>query len=89
MLGIKISFDIVDIMNIVVKKDFRQSGIGCLLLEKLIDIAKQKCFNKIMLEVNEKNIPAKNLYLKYNFKPISIRKKYYNNENALIMSLDI
>lgn len=38
--GIKIVLDEADIMNIVVKKDFRNQGIGHLLLKSLISICK-------------------------------------------------
>ena len=38
--GIKVILDEADIMNIVVKKDFRHHGIGSLLLENLINYSK-------------------------------------------------
>ncbi|MGN1352333.1 MAG: hypothetical protein ACI4VE_06175 [Clostridia bacterium] len=49
-----------------------------------------KSYNKdsLTLEVNENNYIAKELYLKYGFKILGTRKKYYNNkDNALIMTL--
>ena len=55
------------ITNIVVKKDSRNQGIGSLLLEKLIEIAKETEFDVLGLEVNEKNVPAVKLYEKYGF----------------------
>lgn len=55
------------ITNIVVKKDSRNQGIGSLLLEKLIEIAKETEFDVLGLEVNEKNVPAIKLYEKYGF----------------------
>jgi ribosomal-protein-alanine N-acetyltransferase len=40
----------------------------------------------IMVEVNQNNVQAINLYKKIGFKQIDIRRKYYpNNEDALIM----
>ena len=80
----------VHITNIVTKKDIRHKGIGSLLLEKLIDISKKHSspkFEAITLEVNNNNTPAINLYLKYGFEKVGIRKKYYKNtEDALIMT---
>ena len=58
------------------------------MLEELIKIAKEKKLKDITLEVNVNNIPAINLYKKYNFKEVGIRKKYYNNsDDAIIMTL--
>ena len=57
------------------------------MLEELIRIAKNRKLKDITLEVNINNIPAINLYKKYNFEEVGIRKKYYNNvEDALIMT---
>lgn len=79
-----------NITNIVTRKTYRNNGIGSLLLENLIQISISKSMNSITLEVNENNTSAINLYKKYNFNTIGIRKKYYNNkDNALIMSLII
>ena len=83
--GILVIMDEANIMNIVTKKDKRKLGIGSLLLEKLIGISKLKKLASITLEVNEKNIPAINLYKKYNFQQVGIRKKYYDNTDAAIL----
>lgn len=84
--GIKIILDEADIMNIVVKKDFRNNGIGSLLLDYLISYSKSINLKTITLEVNEINIPAIKLYEKFAFSKLGIRKKYYNGENdAIIM----
>lgn len=85
--GIKVIFDEADIMNIAVKIDKRNLGIGSLLLEKLISTANDLGCEIITLEVNENNYSAIHLYEKYNFKRIGLRKKYYNNtDNAIIMT---
>ena len=84
--GVKIIFNEADIMNIAVKKNKRNLGIGSFLLEKLIEIATNLNCNDITLEVNENNLPAIHLYEKYHFERIGLRKKYYNNtDNAILM----
>ncbi len=84
--GFKVIFDEADIMNIVVKKNYRCHKIGSFILENLISFAKTLNLHNITLEVNENNFPAIHLYEKFNFKHIGIRKKYYNNEyDAIIM----
>ena len=88
--GIWKAVDDVHITDIVAKQSNRQTGIGSKLLEKLIQTAKSQNFNSITLEVNEHNLPAINLYLKYGFKNVGFRKKYYNNkDNAIIMTKEL
>ena len=88
--GIWISPDDVEITNIVTKKTERKKGIGSLLLEKLIEMAKETKRDNISLEVNEKNIIARNLYEKHGFEVAGIRKKYYQyKDDAIIMTKKI
>ena len=80
--------DEANIMNIVTKKNKRNAGIGTKLLESLIRLAKSQKMSSITLEVNEKNIPAINLYKKFQFEQVGIRKKYYyNTYSAILMTL--
>lgn len=75
-------------MNIVVKKDNRNLGIGSKLLEEIIKISKSLKAKSITLEVNENNLPAIKLYKKYGFNQVGLRKKYYNNkDNAILMTI--
>ena len=54
----------------------------------MIAESKRENVSSLTLEVNEKNIPAQNLYKKYGFNVLGTRKKYYNNtDNAIIMTL--
>lgn len=68
--GILINFDVVEIMNIVVKKSYRNQGIGKSLLSELINLAKQTKLNSLVLEVNSKNEVAIKLYKKFEFKEV-------------------
>ena len=89
--GIWKAVDDVHITNIVVRKKFRKLGIGNVILEHLIKIGRNiQNINSITLEVNSKNTPAINLYLKFGFKKVGLRKNYYGlDENAIIMTLDL
>lgn len=88
--GLKSIVDEADIMNIVVKKSYRNNGVGSLLLENLISTAKLLNLKTITLEVNENNLSAIKLYDKFNFNHICIRKKYYNGESdAIIMKKNL
>ena len=80
-----IIYERAEINYIVVSDKNRKQGIASKLLEYAInDIKKNQCQN-ITLEVEENNLPAINLYLKYGFIKKAIRKKYYQNKNAILM----
>ena len=88
--GIKLILDEVNLMNIVVKKERRGQKIGNFLLENLIKISKELNAKYITLEVNSNNKIAINLYEKFKFDEIGIRKKYYNNiDDAIIMTKNL
>lgn len=81
-LEIRVVDDVIDIMNLYVNEENRRQKIAYNLMSEMIRLENYK---KIMLEVNENNIPALNLYKKLEFKEISIRNKYYGAEDAIIM----
>ena len=76
-----------DITNIAVSPSYRKQGIASNLLIKLLEVCNKNNCTDITLEVRTSNIPAQNLYKKFNFKEEGIRKKYYsdNGEDAIIM----
>lgn len=85
--GIIITPEDVEITNIVTKKTERKKGIGTLLLDRLIEMARELCKESISLEVNEINLPAINLYKKAGFEIVGNRKKYYYGKyDAIIMT---
>lgn len=85
--GVLILPDDVEITNIITKKIERKKGIGSLLLEKLIEMAKETKKSNISLEVNENNIAARHLYENFGFEIVGVRKKYYQGkDDAIIMT---
>ena len=79
-------YEILDIINIAVDKDNHNKNIGTKLIEFSTKNAKAE---KIMLEVRESNISAIKLYEKNGFVEINRRKKYYGNEDAIIMERNL
>lgn len=75
-------FETTDIINIAVSESYQQKGIATKLIDYVIKNIKPE---RIMLEVNETNTKAINLYIKCQFKEISRRKKYYGENDAIIM----
>lgn len=55
------------IHDVIVLDTYRKKGIGIALLEKLTDIATERKYCKITLEVREDNIAAMSLYKKTGF----------------------
>jgi ribosomal-protein-alanine N-acetyltransferase len=74
------------ITNIAVHPKMRRIGIGKLLLSKCLSTLNAR---KIFLEVREYNIAAINLYKKFGFKEVGVRRNYYSNgDNAVVMALE-
>ena len=79
-----------NITNIAVHPDFRNKGLGTLLIKEMIKYAKDEKFLFLTLEVSEKNIQAYNLYKKCGFYETGKRKKYYHNKyDAILMEYKI
>ena len=86
VITVSIGIDDADIEGVVIKKAFLRRGIGKLLVKSALDQIKDRNIEKVFLEVREGNFPAKNLYESFGFKPVSVRKKYYEDgENAIVM----
>jgi len=73
--GILKQYDEGHIMTINVDKNYRHLGIGSILLEKLITIAKKNKLKEITLEVRASNVSAQKLYEKYSFKVVRNEKE--------------
>lgn len=74
-----IIMDECHLANIAVHPDFRRRGVAEILLDKIIEIAREKKCIKIMLEVRKSNEAAIELYTKYRFEKVGIRKNYYHD----------
>ena len=74
-------YDRIEINQIEVKSIHRKSGKATQLMHKLIDNTNKS----ITLEVNKNNIPALNLYKKFNFNEVAIRQGYYNGIDGILM----
>jgi ribosomal-protein-alanine N-acetyltransferase len=89
--GMWILVDEAHIINLAVRGICRGKGIGELLLISSIDMANRLKASVVTLEVRATNTTAQNLYYKYGFNKVGIRRRYYtdNNEDALILTTDI
>ena len=78
----QILYENAEIIDIYVTPDYRRKGIAKELMNKIIDDEQVK---NITLEVNINNKNAILLYNSLGFKEATIRKGYYNGEDALLM----
>lgn len=88
IIGFVNYFDIYDryeIVNIFVTATYRNKKIGSKMLEHLIKLGEKQNIKNITLEVKKDNIVAINLYKKYNFEIVAIRKLYYQGIDGLLM----
>jgi len=52
----------LNIHDLIIHEAFRRKGLARLLLEKIIDIARERSYCKVTLEVRDDNYKAKKLY---------------------------
>lgn len=69
------------LLNLCIRKDSQNQGLGTALLTYLIDIVKKQCAS-LCLEVRVSNLAAIYLYEKYGFKQIDCKKNYYADEGG-------
>jgi len=75
------------VTNVAVVGMYRREGIGRLLMEKLMELARNNFMESMTLEVRVSNAAARNLYSKLGFVEAGMRKNYYTEtkEDALIL----
>jgi ribosomal-protein-alanine N-acetyltransferase len=78
------------ITNIAVREKYRRRGIGELLLISLIELSLELGAHLVTLEVRASNTTAQNLYAKYGFVEVGLRRGYYtdNREDGVLMTLE-
>ncbi len=88
--GLWIIADEAHVTAIAVREKYRGRKIGALLLVALSDMAVQLKARSITLEVRVSNKVAQNLYSKFGFKEVGVRRGYYtdNREDAVLMSTE-
>jgi ribosomal-protein-alanine N-acetyltransferase len=86
--------DEAHLLNITVSAEFQRQGIGRLLLDKVIELARAKGLRSILLEVRPSNTHALAVYRHCGFAEIGLRRNYYpapagKREDAIVMRLPI
>lgn len=82
-------YDRMELDDIIVKKEYRNKGIGNKMMCYLVSIAINEKVVNITLEVRVSNEIARNLYKKYGFREVALRKFYYGDEDAILMEKQV
>lgn len=73
------------IATVAVTEECRGRGIGTRLMLALVEAALEAGAQNLTLEVRLDNYAARNIYQRFGFGPIGIRKDYYRDGDALVM----
>ena len=87
-IAARINADELHINNMAVREDWRQAGLGSLLLGAALEEAKRRGARRSFLEVRASNEAAQALYAKFGFSSNGRRANYYTDptEDALVMT---
>lgn len=79
------AFEDVEIEYVAVHPTHRNRGLGARLLEALEAAALHLGVGRLLLEVGERNIPARQLYRSFGFELLSRRENYYHGREAALV----
>lgn len=83
--------DELQIANLTVKAEYRQLGVGRVLLRHTLALAQQRNCRMAYLEVRDSNAAARALYENLGFVVEGVRPKYYGRgqEDAVLMKKEL
>ncbi len=82
-------YDRMEIDNILVYEEYRGKNIGTKLMSYLVGLAIEYRVVNITLEVRLSNEVARNLYKKFGFREVALRKYYYGDEDGILMEKQV
>ena len=77
------------LLNLTVHPDFRRRAIARKLLDFNLRFMEEDSVETVFLEVRRSNTSAIVLYEEYGFREFYVREKYYGDEDALVMGLEL
>lgn len=80
-----IVLDEAELFEIAIKKEYQGNNLSLKLMDYFFEYCKSNKVETIFLEVNIINTKAISLYKKYGFEEYGIRKKYYGENDAVLM----
>ncbi len=96
VLGYSVCMDVVDevhLLNIAVHPEQQRRGLGLALLARAVHMAREAGMLSMLLEVRPSNQRAREVYARFGFAQIGLRKGYYpaqqGREDALVLRLNL
>jgi ribosomal-protein-alanine N-acetyltransferase len=81
------------LLNLSVGREWQRRGLGGMLLEHFVDVARQSGARRMFLEVRPSNTAARALYAAHGFGELTVRRGYYpadhGREDAILMGRDL
>lgn len=89
-----LAVDEAHLLNISVRRDRQRHGIGRMLLDQVTALARAAGMASVLLEVRPSNGRAVEIYRRYGYVPIGMRKNYYpaadnQREDAIVMRFQL
>ena len=85
--------DELHLLNLTVARHCQRRGLGAQLLSAVLDQARDAGLQTVWLEVRASNFPALELYRRFGFTQVGLRRGYYparqGREDAVLMSLPL
>lgn len=85
--------DEAELLNIGVAQAEQRKGLGRVMLEEMLNVARDRNMERVFLEVRSSNVAAIALYRSVGFSEIGVRRGYYQNvngsEDALMMACEL
>jgi len=78
-----------ELYDIGISTDYQGKGYSKFLMNFYIELVKSNGCDTILLEVNNINNKAINLYKKFGFEEYGKRKNYYGENDAILMKLQV
>lgn len=68
--------------------EYRRGGLADKVMTDFLNAIRAQNAEQCFLEVRSRNTPAISLYEKHGFSQVGLRRKYYGDDDALVMSVD-
>ena len=88
-IGLKLISDEAHVMTIAVRPEKRRRGHARALLQAALSVPVAAGASRVYLEVRPSNATARTLYESLGFRETAVRPRYYGDEDALLMTLDL
>ncbi|WP_270974832.1 GNAT family N-acetyltransferase [Trueperella sp.] len=77
-----------EVLTMAVASHMRGRGLGAFLLDRLLEVPRAHGADAVFLEVRAHDAVARRLYERAGFYCVGLRKRYYSDDDALIMRRD-